>query len=204
MAWAPDYVTSAQLRAFVHISDSVDDAQVAVAITAASRAVDLHTNRQFGLVASAEERFYTAYWDRQRCRWVVPIDDVMTTTGFLAETQDADGTTVGAIDDYYLEPRNAAAQGRPWTHLVVKPDSTFKPTGVENEVAITGRWGWTTVPVPVEQATYLQGSRFLARRDSPFGIAGSPDVGSELRLLARLDPDVSVSLRGYIRWWAGA
>jgi len=204
MAWAPDYVTSAQLKAFTRISDSVDDTQVAVAVTAASRAIDLHTNRQFGVVATAEQRFYTGRWDRNRCRWVVEFDDLMATTSFAAITQDAEGVTVGTIDDYVLEPRNAAATGRPWTSMVVRPDSAFKPTGVENEVAVTAVWGWTTVPVAVEQATYLQGSRFLARRDSPFGIAGSPDVGSELRLLARLDPDVAVSLRGYIRWWAGA
>ena len=204
MAWAPDYVTSAELTAFVHISDSVDDAQVAVAITAASRAIDLHTNRQFGVVAAAEQRFYTGRWDRQRCRWVVDVDDLMSTTNFAAITQDAEGVTVGTIDDYVLEPRNAAATGRPWTQMVVRPNSAFKPTGVENEVAVTALWGWTAVPTAVKQATYLQGSRFLARRDSPFGIAGSPDVGSELRLLARLDPDVAVSLRGYIRWWAGA
>jgi hypothetical protein len=204
MAWAPDYITSAQLKAFVRIGDTVDDVQVAVAITASSRAIDLSTNRQFGLVASAEQRFYTGQWDRQRCRWVVEIDDLMTVTGFVAETQDAEGTTVGSINDYVLEPRNAAAKSRPWTQMVIRPNSAFKPNGVENEVAVTGRWGWTTVPTAVEHATYLQSSRFLSRRDSPFGIAGSPDVGSELRLLARLDPDVAVSLGSYTRWWAGS
>lgn len=204
MAWAPDYVTSAELRSYLNITDSADDTELGYAITAASRAIDQDANRQFGVVGSVEERFYTARWDRQRCRWVVDIDDLMSTSNFAAETQDSDGTTVGAIDDYFLEPRNAAAQGRPWTQLVVKPDSSFKPTGLANEVAITALWGWTSVPTAVKQATLLQASRLFARRTSPYGIAGSPDTGSELRLLARLDVDVAVALRPYRRWWAAA
>ncbi len=204
MAWQPDYITSAQMKSFTRITDDIDDVQIAAAITASSRAIDRATNRQFGLVASAEQRFYSGRWDRQRCRWIVEFDDLMTTTGFAAITVDSEGVTVGTIDDYVMEPRNAAAKSRPWTQLVIRPNSAFKPTGKTDEVALTGRWGWTTVPVPVEQATYLQSSRFLSRRDSPYGIAGSPDQGSELRLLARVDPDVEVSLSDYRRWWAAA
>ena len=204
MAWQPDYITSAQMKSFTRINDDIDDVQIAAAITASSRAIDRATNRQFGLVASAEQRFYSGRWDRQRCRWIVEFDDLMTTTGFAAITVDSEGVTVGTIDDYVMEPRNAAAKSRPWTQMVIRPNSAFKPTGKTDEVALTARWGWTTVPVPVEQAAYLQSSRFLSRRDSPYGIAGSPDQGSELRLLARVDPDVDVSLGDYRRWWAAA
>lgn len=203
MAWAPDYVTTAELRSFLRITDSDDDTELDLAIAAASRAIDTDTNRQFGVVAATEERFYTARWDRKRCRWVVDIDDLMSTSNFDAQVQDADGVDVGQINDYFLEPRNAAAQGQPWTQLVVKPDSTYKPTGLANEVAITALWGWTAVPDAVKQATLLQSSRLFARRTSPYGVAGSPDAGSEMRLLAKVDPDVSVALRPYRRWWGG-
>ena len=50
-----------------------------------------------------------------------------------------------------------------------------------------------------QEATLLQASRLAARRDSPFGVAGSPDAGSEMRLLARVDPDVAVALEPYRR-----
>ena len=66
---------------------------------------------------------------------------------------------------------------------------------------VTARWGWAAVPSTIKQATLLQASRLLARRDAPFGIAGSPDVGSEIRLLARVDPDVAVAVAPYRRWW---
>jgi hypothetical protein len=64
-------------------------------------------------------------------------------------------------------------------------------------VKVTALWGWTAVPVAVKQATLLQASRFFSRRHSPYGVAGSPELGSEIRLLARVDPDVGVSLRDY-------
>lgn len=57
------------------------------------------------------------------------------------------------------------------------------------------------IPAGVTQACLLQASRFFARRYSPFGIAGSPENGSELRLLSRVDPDVAVVLAPYRVWW---
>lgn len=199
MAWAPDYVTVAELRSYATRSTStVDDVELALAVTAASRAADRHCNRQFGQVDAAEERLYTPTWDRRRRRWLIPIDDLMTQTGLAVEV---DGTALTAFE---LEPRNAAAEGRPWTRLVVDDDSAVTPTGGEFEAAITAQWGWTAVPEPVKQATLLQGNRFAWRRSSPQGVAGSPEQGSELRLLARLDPDVAITLGPFVRWWTAA
>lgn len=205
MAWAADYASVAEAREYVtRHSSTVDDTFIALDLTAASRAVDRATNRQFGLVDAAEERFYTPHFDRRRVRWVIEFDDLMTTTGFAPVLQDGDGTVLGTIDDYALEPRNAAAEGRPWERMIVRPTSTYVPTGLVDQAAFTGSWGWTAVPDPVKQATLLQTSRFTARRNAPFGIAGSPDEGSEMRLLARLDPDVAVVVGPYRRWWAAA
>jgi uncharacterized phiE125 gp8 family phage protein len=198
MAWAPDYQSSSDLKSYLRITDSDDDAQIALAIAAASRAIDTHCGRQFGSVAPIEERFYTGRWDRRRRRWVVEVDDIMTTTSLTVEV---DGS---AITEYQLEPSNAEFKGKPWTHLVVDPSSAVFPTGEADEVAVTGTWGWTDVPIAVKQACLLQASRFFARRQSPYGVAGSPDAGSEVRLLARVDPDVAVALGPYKRWWAAA
>lgn len=193
MAWAPDYVAAADLKALLRISDTVDDAQVALAITAASRAVDRATNRQFGLVAAPEVRTYTARWDRDRRKYVVEIDDLMTAVGLIVATDVT-------ITDYKLQPGNAAAKSQPWTRIVLNTGGTC----TEDGVTVTAKYGWTTVPVAVQQATLLQASRFFARRDAAFGIAGSPDLGSEMRLLAKVDPDVAVVLGPYTRWWAAA
>ncbi|HKX46585.1 MAG TPA: phage gp6-like head-tail connector protein, partial [Planctomycetota bacterium] len=144
-------------------------------------------------------RLYTAEWDRRRRRWVVTVDDVQDLTGLALEVTD-----VGTIDAYTFEPVNNDAKGKPFERLVVDPTSSARPTGADDEVAITALWGWSSVPVAVEEAAMLQAARFHARRFSPYGVAGSPDQGSEMRLLARLDADVTVALVGYRRWWAAA
>lgn len=205
MAWKPSYLTDSQLKAYLRITDTVDDAEIARAIAAASRAIDRHCNRQFGLATAAHARYYTARWDRRRCRWVIEIDDLMTTTGLLIMAdRDDDGSYSDLIDEYQLKPVNAQQEGKPWTQIVVHPTSANQPTGLEAGVEVFARPGWTTVPTVVEQACELQASRFFARRDAPFGVAGSPEAGTEIRLLAKVDPDVAVSLGDVVRQWGAA
>jgi hypothetical protein len=193
MAWAPDYVTLPALKTYLRIGDTVDDADLAIDITAASRAIDDHCNRQFGKVVAAEARVYTPRPDYERGVWVVDIDDLDDVTGLAVLVGGS------AVTSYTLEPVNAVVKGKVWTRLIISTDSSIQPTGEDNEAAITAKWGWTTSPVSVGHAARLQASRFHARRGSPYGVAGSPDQGSEMRLLARVDPDVGVSLRGYRR-----
>lgn len=195
MAWAPAYITLADLKKYVRIdvADTTDDADLTVAIEAASRAIDKHTNRQFGKTDAVEERFYTARPDLKRGKWVIAVDDFQTVSGLVVKVGGVTTT------EFTKEPVNAAGKGRPWTRIVIDPKATVKPRGDEFEVGVTIVWGWTAFPVPVTEAARLQGSRFFSRRKSPYGIAGSPDQGSELRLLSRLDPDVMVSLGSYIR-----
>ncbi len=191
MAWAPDYCTATELKNYVRISDAADDTQVALAITAASRAVDHTCNRQFGVLSAAAERFYTCHWDRDRCVWAASIDDLQVTTDFAVKYSET------SITDYTLTPRNSASEGRPWTLLILNEGGG----PLVDELSVTAKWGWTAVPDPIKQATLMQASRFLARRDSPYGVTGSPEAGSELRLLSKLDPDVEVTVKRYRRWW---
>lgn len=193
MAWAPDYLTVDELADWVRVADSIDDVALALAITAASRAIDGYCNRQFGKVAAPEERTYVAAPRFDRGRWAVDIDDVMSTTGMTVAVSG------GAVTAYTLEPRNAAAEGRPWTRLVFDVDAPLVPLHTDRDVTLVAPWGWSAVPSTVKLACALQASRFQSRRDSPYGVAGSPDMGNELRLLARLDPDVQTSLTPYRR-----
>lgn len=203
MPWKPDYVDADTLALYMRITGDQDDAELALAATASSRAIDGFTHRQFGQLAAPEQRFYTAWIDYERGQWVIDVDDFMTTVGMVVEVADV-GTL--ALTDFTKEPVNAAGEGRPWERLVVDVDSAVMPTGKANEIAATVRWGWTAIPNEVKLASKLQGSRFHSRRDSPYGVAGSPDTGSEMRLLSRVDPDVGVMLRaaGLVRQQAGA
>lgn len=199
MSWAPDYATLQELKDFVRIIDLDDDVQLSLAITAASRAVDRATGRQFGLVAAPEARYFTAFYNAVECLWSVDVDDVMIVTGFeVASDNGGDDSFSTSLTSYTLLPRNAVVKGRPYTRLRF---TSGTPTDQPDATRVTARWGWSAVPDTIKQATLLQASRFFARRNSPFGVAGSPDQGTELRLLAKVDPDVQVMLSSYVRWW---
>lgn len=201
MTWAPSYVTTAELKAYVKIplDDVADDTNVAHAIAGASRAIDRLCKRQFGKVASAVPRIYTPRYHPQLRKTVVDTDDLMDVTGLVVSSDMAgDGGFATTVTAYTLGPVNAAADGRPWS-LLVNTGSSMPLT--PESVRVTALWGWTAVPEAITQACLIQSSRFLSRRDSPYGVAGDPAAGSELRLLAKVDPDVAVIVRDYTRRW---
>ena len=200
MVWRPDYATTAQVKAFLGITDSVDDTEIASAITAASRTIDRATSRQFGKSDTATARSYNAVWDRHRPTpaWVVMIDDLFDATGLVVTIG---GVTVTAAN-YTLEEVNALADGRVYTSLVFGASAEAKPSVSAPRVDMTtDKWGWPAVPVAILGACKLQTGRFHKRKDALFGVAGSPQDGSEVRLLAQIDPDVRVMLSDYVRRW---
>lgn len=193
MAWAPDYVTVAELKNYLQLTDTVDDVWVQLWITTASRNVDDFTARQFGRIDTPEDRTYTGVWDRHIGATVYQIDDLMDTGGLAVV--DADGT---AVTDFELEPANATRKRRPVERLIT--------SATRGKLTPTAVWGWDPAadgPKVAQMGLLLQANRLKARRNSPFGVAGSPAEGSEIRLLAQLDPDFRTSLRPFVRdWWA--
>lgn len=192
MTWAPDYSDVATVRSYIRSGlDSDSDAFIASWITATSRNVDDFCGRQFGNTGTLQARVYDPVFDRALGKQVYEIDDVQNLTGMTVAT----GATVQAATGFTLWPRNAVANGMPYTQLRT---SAFSGT-----ITATAVWGWTTVPAAAPTGLLLQAARLAKRRDSPFGVAGSPTDGSELRLLAQLDPDFKTTLKPYMRtWWA--
>lgn len=192
MTWAPDYASAQTVRTYLNVDDNADaiDTFIGLWVTAVSRNIDTFCGRQFGQVSTVEERYYEPVWDRRDQCWYATIDDLQNTAGM--SVLDDDGN---AVTDYVLLPRNAPQKGRPYERM--------KLTAATGEIAPTALWGWTAQPSAVTVGLLLQAARLAARRDSPFGIAGSPSEGSELRLLAQLDPDFRTTLTPYRRkWWA--
>jgi hypothetical protein len=203
MPWAPDYVLAADLKSWLRISDAVDDTLLAYAITTASRIIDAHCGRQFGQLTTAAVRYYT--WDGT-CydrRSLLLTDDLYTVTDLVvALDTDGDGDTDQTLTDgtdFDLWPANAAADGHPWKGLLLRSASTNRFNRYARGTVITARWGWAAVPAAVVQATLLLAAELFARRNAPFGVAGSPEIGSEIRLLAKVDPDAVNALRPYVR-----
>lgn len=206
MAWAPDYITPEELAHYLRVDDQLDDDELADAVAGASRAVDRSTFRQFGKTDAPEARVFTPTWSYKRGAWVVECDDFHTVPTSVAVDTARDGTYSTSVDPVafgVLLPANAAQEGRPWERLTLRAGSGVTLYGLDGEVRVTTVWGWSAVPPGVVTATKLQAARLHARRSAPFGIAGSPDSGSELRLLARVDPDVAVMLGDYRRRGVG-
>lgn len=205
MTWAPDYCTVAELAEFMRIGDELDNTQLQRAVTAASRAVDSATHRQFGQVAVAEARYYRATWDAGRGRWRAGIDDTFVTPTAVDTDPLVDETWSGSAGTAFLMlERNAPTVAQPWTAVELTAAATVYPALPDRLMRVTARWGWSAVPATVVEAALLQGSRYASRRDSPYGIAGSGEQTPGLRLQAKVDPDVEAMLRPYRRIWAVA
>lgn len=203
MAWEPDYITAEQLKDEWRDTEDVDDVQYQRAVTGASRAIDLFTHRQFGKTSAPEARYYTPWYDEDLGMWVAWIDDMQSTTGIAVALDTSDDNTFSTTltaSDYILRPRNALVKNRPYTQLAILSGASAQPLRRPDSIRITVNvWGWTAVPATIELATTIQGSRFLSRRDAPFGIVGSPEDKSQMRLKAELDPDVKVMVQEYQR-----
>ena len=194
MAITNGYCTLAELKASLNITDSVDDTALEAAITAASRMIDDYTERFFyvnGSVGSPVTRYYTALDP-----YTINVDDITTVTE-IATDDNFDFTygTVFTTSDFMVEPINNPIKGFPYNRLLAIGSYIF-PYQLPQAVRVKGVWGFTAVPPEVNMATLIQSSRLFGRRQSPFGIAGSPEMGT-VRLYSRLDADVEVLLRPF-------
>lgn len=199
MALHPDYCTSAELKAYITTVSATDDSRIALAITAASRAIETATDRQFGVLSVAAARYYSVcrYGDG---RYIAEVDDFQSAAGLVVKFDlDDDYTYETTTTAFRKLPLNAASDTLPWTQLAFNSGTTVSLT--KDALEVTALWGWTAVPDTIKQATLLQASRFFKRKDAPFGVAGSPEMGNELRLLAKCDPDVEVMIQAYRADW---
>lgn len=208
---ADAYATMATFREFIRnagTSDATDpdSALELLALESAARAIDRACGRDFSTTDSvASARYYEAYRVENRdgySRYVVDVDDFATETGLTVYFDttgngDFDGP---AITAYRSAPLNAAAKGLPWTQLIFD-FGTYPPLNAAG-VKVTAKWGFgSAAPTTIQNANLIQAARFLKRRDSVFGVAGSPEMGNELRLLSKLDPDVAVMVSAFKRYW---
>lgn len=193
------YAVLAELKSALRITDASDDALLQLALDTASGMIDAHCDRTFVASELASARSFPPSGGR------VDVDDIWTTDGLIVAVynQIVSPEVEGVSAGYVLEPLNAPDYGEPYTSISYSGGPGW-PTHWgfwrTRNVIVTAKWGYAgAVPQAVRQACLLQASRLFARRNSPFGIAGSPDMGSELRLLAKVDPDVAVMLAPFVK-----
>lgn len=194
MALTNAYCTLSDLKTSLNIEDGMDDIALEMSITAASRMIDDYTGRFFykdGTTGAPVTRYYTAQdWWTTNTDDFISINEIATDDNF-----NQTYSTVWATSDYMVEPVNNPRRSWPYTRLLAIGAFIF-PYNLPQSVRVKAVWGWSAVPSEIEMATRLQAARLFVRRQSPFGIAGTPELGT-VRLGSRLDPDVEVLLRPF-------
>lgn len=154
--------------------------------------IDDFTGRFFyanGTVGSPVIRYYTP-----NDPWTLAVDDYVSISEIATDDNfNQTWSTVWAASDFLKEPVNNSLRGWPYTRLLATGRYVW-PYYLPQACKVTGVWGWPAVPAEVNQACIIQSSRIFVRKQSPFGIAGTPELGT-VRLSSRLDPDVQAFLR---------
>jgi hypothetical protein len=187
-----DYLTRAQLKATLQITGTASDADVDLAISAASRAVEeykrLNGGRSVRFYPTVETRYYSPKWDAV----TLDIDDI---AGVVSVKVDRTrnftySETWTAGTHFVMEPANNPLEGKPQRTLVRLPlANSFFPQNPQS-VSVTGTFGWASTPYLVTEAATILAARLYQRRNAPFGIlAVGIDSGTAARL-PRTDPDV--------------
>lgn len=196
-----DYCTVTELKAALRITDDVDNTLLQQAITSASGWVDGYCERTFGTAgtAAATARDYAPSGRYE----ILPIDDAFEITQVAIDEDLNDSfSTVLSSADFQAEPINSRAGGLTLPVMRLRPlEDGYWPMDTlpgRATVRVTARWGWSTTPAAVKQATILQAARIFTRLDSPLGVAGFGEMGA-MRVSRFLDPDVDALLKPYRR-----
>lgn len=191
---ANEYATSTELKKTLELTgESFADDDVALALTAASRAIDRTAKRRFWHDSDATKIRYYSPASATR----LDIDDLVTLTELATGGGDNTFTTVWTVNvDFILEPLNGTADGLPYR--VIRSLGKSLPT-VPRSVRVTGKFGWPAVPDEVKQATIVLASKLMRRaREAPFGVLAFAE-GGEVARIARTDPDVAMLIGPFLR-----
>jgi hypothetical protein len=198
MAITNGYATLAEAKAYLTISDSIDDTMLENMVEAASRSIDNIAGRRFYLDASASARLY-----RGTNPYILTVDDFGSTTGLiLALDTGGDGTyetTLTFNTDYVVEPFNAIAIGKPYTQITLVGGQLL-PWLLPNlrpSVQLTAKWGFPTVPEDISQACLILTADMYKRKDSVGGNLGISELGA-IRM-SPLGRDIAAMTRAYRR-----
>lgn len=193
MALDDSYVDLETMKARLNLTGNAHDALLSQAIAAASRAIDNWTGRCFAKSDTPTARVFTARYGDQ-----IDLPDFVSLTEVATDDGRRTYTTVWETTDYDPFPWDAPERNRPYTELRVAPYGSQAFVTWPRGVRITAVWGWPEVPAAIAEAAALQATRLWKRKDAPFGVTGSAELG-QLRAITSMDPDVKAIIAPYKR-----
>lgn len=192
MAWDDPYLTVDEFKARIGIqATNADDVLLGI-LKGASRQVDNWCGRRFNQSDADSVRYFTA-----RAGDMLALPDTVSLSEIATDTTGSRVyATVWETTDYDLYPFDAADIDWPYTELRVSPYGTLRFPDLARSIRLTGVFGWPAVPDTIREATALQANRLWARKNAPFGIVGSAELG-QMTAITSLDPDVRAMIAPY-------
>lgn len=181
------YISRAELKTVLGITDPSEDDLVDRAVMGATRAINnrcgFNTFWNTGTAVTRSVETYGKLVPRRASsspymKLILP-DGIASATGFA----------VAGYSTASLLPTAAIGKGEPATQIKL-PWLSLSP----DEIAITAVWGWPSLPDDIVMACQMQAQRYYKRRGSPEGLAGSAEWG--VVRIPNLDPDVKAILEG--------
>lgn len=173
---AEDYCTVAEVKAALGITDADEDALLGFAATSASRQIDGWCGRSFWQDNTVTTR--EVYATSPTCVDLLDQDgiarEISTTTGLIVKIDETGtgtfGTTLTITTDFLLLPRNATADGRGYSELLLAANYSFpRASNGRAGVQITAQFGWPSVPTEVKGAAILLAKDIWKNKDMTGG-----------------------------------
>lgn len=178
MAYGDPYLSVQEFKARVASVGTANDGALLTVLTAASRQIDTKTGRRFDKTDTAVARDFAA-----RDARFVDIDDLVSLTSLVTDNGSRTYPTTWVSTDYDLVQIGGVDAFRPYGSIRTAPTGLqLFYTGVLHAVRVTGVWGWSQVPDPIKEATFLVANRLKSLWNAPFGITGASNQQGGMRV----------------------
>lgn len=161
------YVDATELREYLRNKVVADEVEIAAAQLAAESGIDDYCQRSFIVGAGTSTKTYTGTGGT-----VLDVHDFYTTTGLQVVNE---GGTLTASDYLVGGWEDTTARTWPYTRILRVDGTAWE------DVSVTAKWGWESLPPEVPSATKLLVRDLLLARDMAFGIV---QVGEFSRRIA--------------------
>jgi len=176
------YITTTELKTYLGTTGTAEDTQLAAIIGRAQQQIESYCHRKF------EESTGIRYY---RENDLIPMIDYPTIGGsgtvLLLDEDILSIETLSNGDDtgteitstgYWLEPRNANTNGKPYQYIRLRSSKSWI-FGTDGEINVKGTWGYSTAPPEdIVQATLRLSAFIYRQRDSSvFDVTAIPELG---------------------------
>lgn len=203
----PDYVTPEMVRAYMPTNEvataTVWDADVATLCTNCSRAFDTLTFREPGAYAVSDDT--TRYFDGVPCTatdflTMILIGELADLTSVSIAPNGGNSYNPLLVDNYWLWPYNAIAEGNPYSRIDLNPDGgaiKLWPSR-PHSIQVIGKFGYSQiVPADVQEAILLYIVRMLRKAQQNYQDTGTMLDSGVVLIGMKTDHDLQELILNY-------